>query len=367
MFSRNYCNLIENLPTALVHDLQAFLIQAFAILPEDCQVYLIGSAARNEFTWFPDQALKTYSDIEFLVTHKSSLNLSKINELNDLAHEIVIKSHIKSRHYKIDLGFYSERRFRMLPDTLWKMEVIFFAVPVFALREHLIKSDVQRDKFDHGNLNELAFVRLTHFLKELLSQEMKLKEISPIFLSRNYLEIATILLPKYGIFSCGYASRIYQFCNNYNFNATIRKNLMKSYLSRKGKKEDDLLTSEEFLSGYIYLIQEILNIHDLNELTFRNFTGRFSTFKETPYKRIRRIVKSFYLFRSRQNNISLSILKSLTIDPRQEVFFSIIHIILNLKEKCFQNLSSDAAGMQSLAEEMQTAIDEMEILLMGNT
>jgi predicted nucleotidyltransferase len=205
-----YLNL-ENAPQSLQRT-----VDLLKRLPDVCTFFLIGSAARGELSILQDESgeVELFSDYEFVIvtTKKISRQSGKIfqNQLLSLEKQIGNPNPL----FHIDVIFRERSRLSALPPTLFVYEFKQNGINLGGPDVRHEIPEVTISNLDLRNTNEILFKRLWAILLHLPRRFLlggtstAERRVTGYILSRNALDLTTVLLPQEGILLPTYRQRV---------------------------------------------------------------------------------------------------------------------------------------------------------------
>jgi predicted nucleotidyltransferase len=209
---------LENAPQSLER-----AVDLLKTLPDICAIFLLGSAARGELSMLRHERgeVELFSDYEFLVvtTKRISPQNRKIfqNQLMSL------EKHIGNPNplFHIDVLFRERHRVSTLPQTIFAYELKQNGVNLYGRDVRHEMPEVTIRNLDFRNTNEILFKRLCAILLHLPRRFLlggtshAERRVTGYVLSRNALDLTTVLLPHEGILLPTYRQRVEKLCAAY--------------------------------------------------------------------------------------------------------------------------------------------------------
>ena len=202
---------LENAPQSLEQ-----AVDLLKTSPDICSIFLLGSAARGELSILQHERgeVEIFSDYEFLaVTTKRISRQNRTilqNQLRSLEKQIGNPNPL----FHIDVLFRERNRLSTLPSTIFLYELKQNGIDLYGRDMRHEMPEVTIRNLDFRNTNEILFKRLWAILLHLPRRFLlggtshAERRVTGYVLSRNALDLTTVLLPQEGILLPTYHQRV---------------------------------------------------------------------------------------------------------------------------------------------------------------
>lgn len=186
-------------------------------------VILTGSTARGELSYrITDGNISLFSDYEFIVIARDSVNTSDYNCLKQRYSELQNNISVKNPLFHIDFSYISLNKLKKMQTKLWTYETKINGITVYGEDVKRYIPEVNLDNIDYNELNEILLWRLWALLLYLPPKWLMVDscdEESETFykyaLCRNALDLTTWLLPLEGVLIPSFTGRVGHIHSNY--------------------------------------------------------------------------------------------------------------------------------------------------------
>ncbi len=245
-------------------------------------IVLIGSTSRGEFTYVTkDNDISLYSDLEFYVFTRGKTKEDIMMDIRNSLDEYSEKISKNNPLFNIDVGFVLIDNIHRLPRDLRIFEMTTNGLVVYGNKDILNKIPrVNLQNIDMGHINSLIYLRLWDVIKRfpLTLKTEEQSTISNYIISRNIIELPSIILPHEGHMISTYKNRIKKMSDVDNsadfqrfFGKDFSQDMQKYYVLKMnpGLKRYRPEIFQDFLKSYQKTIDYLNQIYD-NEIIYYN-------------------------------------------------------------------------------------------------